>query len=164
MHLVNRAAILHVVRPIVYIVVWAYEADSSHPIPGFLGPSGVGGFASVAGKAGGELEVGGIRDGGFVVEAFVFGVKLPFEAASALGGVPAAGYIFEDVGGERDPRRRGRRGGEVVFGGSHGGETPLEVMDVSGYSPNRQYKKFQNTGKEPKRLKACFAGPHLDWD
>jgi len=51
-----------------------------------------------------------------------------------------------------------------VFGGSHGGETPLEVMDVSGYSPNRQYKKFQNTGKESKRLKACFAGPHLDWD
>lgn len=121
MHLVNRATILHVVRPIVYIVVWAYEADSSHPVPGFLGPGGVGGIASVAGEAGGELEIGGICDGGFVVEALIFGVKLPFEAASALGGVPAAGYVVEDVGGEGDPRRRGRWGGEVVFGGSHGG-------------------------------------------
>ena len=102
--IIDLGAIDQIVGAVVDVEARVNQPDGGHPVPLFLRPVRVGAVAGVPSQTGSELEEPAVGDGGLVVVAGVGSDPLPFQAASALGVVPAPGKIVKHAFGEDDPR------------------------------------------------------------
>ena len=155
--MVHLLALQGVVRAIVHGPrVAVDQVHAAAPQEDFRRPVGVALVAGGAEEARAQLEEERVGDGGFVVVAVGAGGDFPFQAAAAGGRVPAGDHFAVDV--LRDGQPGGPAGGEVVFGGGHGGKCPPALVVVAVGQGAEEVCACANVGEEGARDEGVVRG------
>jgi hypothetical protein len=130
-HMVDRRAIVRILRPIIHQIIRSYQANIRDPIPHLLRPIRIGLIPRIPGQSGPNIEQAAIGDGIPIVIALIPLEDLPFETPATLFRVPPRHQLVEDGLHHLHPARvAGGRVGEIPLGGHHGAQRPEPLVVV----------------------------------
>src|SRR5271170_989975 len=95
LEVVNRSAVLGVVRSIEEPVIWACQAYTKDPVPRCFRPICIGLIASVHCQPSSNIEKTAVGDCVFVIVTIVKRENLPLQASATRGGIPPQGLRIE---------------------------------------------------------------------